>query len=123
MKPKTSGKAVVPDKRYADYLVCYDIREPRRLRRVHRCMREWGTPIQYSVFLCRLSAGMRTRMVRELRERIDERVDDVRIYTIQSGATIQFQGRPPVPDGLVMPGLQLSGVDNDSQQSKPLLFG
>lgn len=37
------------------YLVCYDIREPKRLRRTHQTMLGYGDPLQYSVFLCDLS--------------------------------------------------------------------
>lgn len=37
------------------YLVCYDIRDDKRLRRVFRTMRNWGDHLQYSVFECRLT--------------------------------------------------------------------
>lgn len=33
-----------------DYLVCYDVRDPRRLQRVHRHLLAVGIPLQYSVF-------------------------------------------------------------------------
>lgn len=36
------------------YMVCYDICDPKRLRKVHRITREYGDRLQYSVFLCRL---------------------------------------------------------------------
>jgi CRISPR-associated protein Cas2 len=36
-------------------LVCYDVREPARLRRTHDTMLGYGDPLQYSVFLCELS--------------------------------------------------------------------
>lgn len=36
------------------YVVAYDIREPKRLRRVHRAMKAFGYPLQYSVFICDL---------------------------------------------------------------------
>lgn len=38
------------------YLVAYDIREARRLRAVHRVMREYGWSMQFSVFVCDLDA-------------------------------------------------------------------
>lgn len=37
-------------------MVAYDIREPRRLRRVHSTMKEFGYALQYSVFICDLDA-------------------------------------------------------------------
>lgn len=38
------------------YLVAYDIRKPRRLRRVHKVAKDYGYPLQYSVFVCDLTA-------------------------------------------------------------------
>jgi CRISPR-associated protein Cas2 len=37
------------------FLVCYDIRDPGRLRRVHKTMKGFGWAMQYSVFVCDLS--------------------------------------------------------------------
>ena len=34
------------------YLVCYDIRDDKRLRKVARVMRGFGDRVQYSVFRC-----------------------------------------------------------------------
>jgi CRISPR-associated protein Cas2 len=36
------------------YLVCYDIRDPNRLRRVHKTVKSFGWSMQYSVFVCDL---------------------------------------------------------------------
>lgn len=40
------------DKRWR--LICYDIRDPSRWRKVYRIVRGAGTHVQYSVFRCRL---------------------------------------------------------------------
>ncbi len=37
------------------YLVTYDIRDPNRLRRVFRAMRDFGDHLQYSVFECQFT--------------------------------------------------------------------
>jgi CRISPR-associated protein Cas2 len=37
------------------YLVCYDIRDDKRLRRVFRTMRDFGDHLQYSVFECQFT--------------------------------------------------------------------
>lgn len=39
------------------YLIAYDISEPKRLRRVIKVMEGYGERLQYSVFLCDLSAS------------------------------------------------------------------
>lgn len=43
------------------YLVCYDIRDDKRLRRVAKAMRGFGERVQYSVFRCIL--GERERVL------------------------------------------------------------
>lgn len=37
------------------YLLAYDIRDPKRLRRVHQVAKDFGYPLQYSVFVCDLT--------------------------------------------------------------------
>ena len=50
------------------YVVCYDVREPKRLRRMHRTMLGYGDPLQYSVFVCDLSATERLLMEDAVRQ-------------------------------------------------------
>ena len=38
------------------YLVSYDISDPKRLRRVHKAIKAFGWPMQYSIFICDLDA-------------------------------------------------------------------
>jgi CRISPR-associated protein Cas2 len=49
------------------YIVCYDIRDPKRLRRTHRTLMGYGDPLQYSVFVCDLSPAERVLMEEALR--------------------------------------------------------
>ncbi len=53
------------------YLVTYDIRESRRLRRVAKTLEGYGTRIQYSVFRCRLRPRELERMQWELTKILD----------------------------------------------------
>lgn len=48
------------------YLVAYDIRDPKRLRKIYVKMRGYGEAIQYSVFLCRLSKTEKMLMLSDL---------------------------------------------------------
>lgn len=59
------------------YLVAYDIRDQRRLRRVHEVMLGWGYPVQYSVFVCDLTRGERYRMKEELENEMNLVSDSV----------------------------------------------
>lgn len=104
----------MPTIRMNDHLVCYDIRDRRRLYRVCRCMRKWGVRLQYSVFYCQLTPSLRKALVGELNALIDEGEDDVRIYSMQFNSRIRFQGRAPLPEGVYINGLQFERDENDS---------
>lgn len=50
------------------YVVCYDISDPDRCRRVHGLMQGYGDRAQYSVFLCELNGMELTYLKRDLTE-------------------------------------------------------
>jgi len=58
-------------------IVCYDICEPKRLRRVYQTCRAFGEHLQYSVFRCDLTPRRRAEMVAALDRVIDHREDQV----------------------------------------------
>jgi CRISPR-associated protein Cas2 len=59
------------------YLICYDICEDKRLRKVFQTMRNYGDHLQYSVFECQLTPIDLARCRAELSEIIDHREDQV----------------------------------------------
>lgn len=63
------------------YVVCYDVREPRRLRAVAKHMKGYGERVQYSVFRCRLSEREVERLRWELAQKMktEDRVLIVRL--------------------------------------------
>jgi len=50
------------------YLVAYDIADPVRLRRVHETVKGYGYSLQYSVFICDMSAAEKIGLRSELGE-------------------------------------------------------
>lgn len=66
------------------YLVCYDIREPKRLRRTHKLMKAYGEAWQYSVFYCTLKPIDRVRLENALREVVNLKEDQVLIVDLGS---------------------------------------
>src|ERR1700710_1055208 len=68
------------------YLVTYDIRSPRRLRRVHDVAVDHGEMLQYSVYVCDLTrqelVGLRAR----LRKEINLAEDSVSIFDLGSSS-------------------------------------
>lgn len=85
----------------ANYLVCYDIRDPRRLSRVFKLMKGKGIHLQYSVFHCSLTWQKLIELKEKLRWIIDEGKDDVRIYPLPSEEKVIIMGvGDRVPDGV-----------------------
>jgi CRISPR-associated protein Cas2 len=76
----------------ANYLVCYDISDPRRLARVFKLMKGKGIHLQYSVFHCSFSWPRLLEIKDKLRLIIDERKDDVRIYPLPSEEKVIIMG-------------------------------
>ena len=61
----------------SSYLVCYDIADDKRLRRVFKTMRGFGDHLQFSVFECQLTPGDLIRCREELRRIIHHGQDQV----------------------------------------------
>jgi len=85
----------------APYLICYDITEPKRLAKVFKYMKGKGIHLQYSVFHCLLTWHELMIMKHELRKRIEETEDDVRIYPLPSSCKVIIMGLgSKVPKGV-----------------------
>lgn len=61
----------------ASYLVCYDICDDRRLRKVYQAMRNYGDHLQYSVFECQMTPMDLVKCRAELSEIINHTEDQV----------------------------------------------
>jgi CRISPR-associated protein Cas2 len=84
------------------WVVCYDIREKRRLVRVHRHLKKWGVPLQYSVFLVEATATKLHRLMAELEDLMDTSVDDVRAYRFPPGSECHTLGASILPDDVLI---------------------
>jgi len=59
------------------YLICYDICDEKRLRRVFKICKDYGLHLQYSVFESDLSQIEKTELERKLAAEISAREDQV----------------------------------------------
>jgi CRISPR-associated protein Cas2 len=57
------------------YLVCYDVREAKRLRRVAKHLEGYGERMQYSIFRCWLGGVQMQRLKWELTELLEPEDD------------------------------------------------
>jgi CRISPR-associated protein Cas2 len=83
------------------YLVCYDIRKPRRWRKVFKTMKGYGDWLQLSVFQCRLSREKVLRLSDQLSDIVDNEEDHVLIIDLGPAETVKFRvdyiGKPFTP--------------------------
>ncbi|MFZ2634111.1 MAG: CRISPR-associated endonuclease Cas2 [Desulfosalsimonadaceae bacterium] len=66
-------------------LVTYDITDPKRLRKTHEFLKEFGINTQKSVFECDIDDTALKAIRRFCRETLDLDEDNVRIYKICAG--------------------------------------
>ena len=59
------------------YLICYDIGDEKRLRRVFKICKDYGSHLQYSVFESDLSQMEKTELEQKLSAEINAREDQV----------------------------------------------
>jgi CRISPR-associated protein Cas2 len=64
------------------YLVCYDVRDDKRLRKVAKHLEGYGSRLQYSVFRCWLSPRQMERLRFELTQDFVTTDDDVMFIPI-----------------------------------------
>lgn len=85
------------------YVLAYDIRDPHRLRHVHKTVRGFGYAFQYSVFICDLDGVEKVALQTAVGGIIDHRVDQVALIDLGEIASephrrFEFLGPPsPLP--------------------------
>ena len=85
----------------ANYIVCYDICDGGRLTKVYKHLKERGVHLQYSVFHCRLTWPELLELKTILKEEIDEKCDDIRIYPLPGNMDVVVMGcGDRVPEGV-----------------------
>jgi len=91
-----------------DYIICYDVCNPRRLARIHRALTRQAVALQYSVFLFSGTPLQLQRCLDELESLMDKRSDDIRAYPLpQRGLRLRL-GKPLLPAGIQWSGLPLA---------------
>lgn len=85
-----------------DYLVCYDIADPRRLARLHRFLKKRAFAIQYSVFLLHADRRAADALMQEAVQLIDEDTDDLRCYRLSRRGFAVRLGRATLPQGVCL---------------------
>lgn len=61
-------------------VVVYDISNDKRRTKLHNTLKDFGTPVQYSVFECLLDAAELKKLKKAVAKVIKPRLDQVRYY-------------------------------------------
>ena len=75
------------------YIIAYDIREPKRLRRLHYFLKKKAISLQNSVFLVKADSNYLNHLETKLGKLININEDDVRIYPVLHPDTLWAAGR------------------------------
>lgn len=73
------------------YLVCYDISDPKRWRRIYKTMKGYGVWLQLSVFQCRLNRQALLRMTDALSELMNADEDHVMVIDVGPAEHIKIR--------------------------------
>jgi len=84
------------------WLIAYDLRNERRIARVHRLLTKVAVPVQYSVFAARGSQAAMRKLAGQVETLIDAEVDDVRIYPVPERPLLHTIGRTMLPEAALL---------------------
>jgi len=90
------------------YLIGYDIADPKRLQRIHRRMTKYATPIQYSIFLFEGSEKLLAQCLTEVMQIFHKKEDDLRIYPLPHHCSQWRLGKASLPQGIIWTALPIS---------------
>jgi len=84
------------------FLVAYDVRDPKRLRQIHKKLSGFGEPVQFSIFQCELTQTEKQLMIGEVSEIIHHKEDRVLIVNMgrrkgRADRVVQVLGRQELP--------------------------
>ena len=86
------------------YIICYDIRDSKRLLKVHNLLKKYAIHIAYSVFIFYGQTKEKDSLMREMFF-LTDKTDDLRCYVIPKDLfKIRF-GKKVLPEGIILSGL------------------
>ena len=76
-------------------LIVYDISNDRRRTKLHNLLLDYGTPVQYSVFECRLDDRDLSRLKSALKRIVRPRKDNLRYYHLCANCVDRMESSRP----------------------------
>lgn len=101
----------------ANWLIGYDITDPRRLQRIYRAMLKHATPLEYSIFLLSGTENAQKKCMREIASMIDPASDDLRCYPLPERGLQHRLGKATLPQGIHWSALPCQFQDYTTEYS------
>ncbi len=98
-----------------NWVIGYDITDPRRLQRIYRTMLKYATPLEYSIFLLTGSEHARRKCMEALTRLIDPATDDLRCYPLPERGLQERLGKATLPQGIYWSALPCQFQASDIQ--------
>lgn len=92
------------------WLICYDVRDPKRLARLHRYVKTFASPVQYSVYYFEGNLARLRRHLKDVEGYVNLKEDDVRAYPIPERVYLETLGRGVMPSGVLLSSTRSSGL-------------
>lgn len=73
------------------YVLVYDVVDDKRRNRLHRALKDYGTPVQRSVFEFDLSPKEADAMIDRVRKTVSDDEDTVRLYRLCSACLTEVR--------------------------------
>jgi len=97
-----------------DFLIAYDITDPRRLRRMHRYLTQEAVPIEYSVFFATEDPRRMLAILRGAEKIIEPRSDDLRCYPLPNRGLRARLGKATLPAGVYYSALPAEWMERST---------
>ena len=75
------------------YMLAYDIRNPKRLKKMHYFLSKKGFALQNSVFIFKADNKALNELLDDIKQRVHKREDDIRLYPIVHPNAIWAAGK------------------------------
>ena len=81
------------------FVICYDVSDDRRRRRLERVLRDFAHRVQYSVFEGEMDEARFQKMRRRAERQIDPQQDSLRYYRLCKScrSAVEVYGLGPLP--------------------------
>lgn len=87
-----------------NWLIAYDIADPKRLGKIHRHIKNHALPVQYSLYLYQGTQKQVNKLLDELAEKMHLKYDDLRAYPIPKNPEIEMIGQAQIEEGMILAG-------------------